>query len=105
MAIRARDHSVPTPSKIRTEDPISRPPTLVQVSAIGTTVARDRSSSNPILDLSLLNFQTPTNTAVDTTLQYLLSLAALFPPASTHLCDSSFPISASQTESQTEFHY
>ena len=66
-----------------------------QVSAIGTTIASARSSSNPILDLSLLNFQTPTTTAVDT-IQYPLSFTALFPPASTHFCDSSFPFSVSQ---------
>ena len=65
------------------------------VSAIGTTIASDRSSSNPILDLSLLNFQTPTTTAVDT-IQYPLSFTALFPPASTPFCDSSFPNSVSQ---------
>ena len=91
----ARDHSVPTPNKICPEDLIQRLRTLVQVSAIGTTIASDRSSSNPILDLSLLNFQTPTTTAVDT-IQYPLSFTALFPPASTHFCDSSFPISVSQ---------
>ena len=95
MAIWARDHSVPTPSKISTEDPISRPRTLVQAIAVGITIASDRSSSNPILDLSLLNFQTPTTTVVDT-IQYPLSFTALFPPASTHTCDSSFPISVSQ---------
>ena len=65
------------------------------VYAIGTTIASDRSSSNPILDLSLLNFQTPTTTAVDT-IQYPLSFTALFPPASTPFCDSSFPNSVSQ---------
>ena len=96
MAIWARDHSVPTPNKICPEDLIQRLRTLVQVSAIGTTIASDRSSSNPILDLSLLNFQTPTTTAVDTIIQYPLSFPALFPPASTHTCDSSFPISVSQ---------
>ena len=95
MAIWARDHSVPTPNKICPEDLIQRLRTLVQVSAIGTTIASDRSSSNPILDLSLLNFQTPTTTAVDT-IQYPLSFTALFPPASTHFCDSIFPISVSQ---------
>ncbi len=95
MPIWARDHAVPTPSKIRTQDPISCPRTLAQVSAIGTTIASDRSSSNPILDLSLLNFQTPTTTAVDT-IQYPLSFTALFPPASTPFCDSSFPNSVSQ---------
>ena len=95
MAIWARDHSVPTPNKICHEDLIQRLRTLVQVSAIGTTIASDCSSSNPILDLSLLNFQTPTTTAVDT-IQYPLSFTALFPPASTHFCDSSFPISVSQ---------
>ena len=96
MAIWARDHSVPTPNKICPEDLIQHLRTLVQVSAIGTTIARsDCSSSNPILDLSLLNFQTPTTTAVDT-IQYPLSFTALFPPASTHFCDSSFPISVSQ---------
>ncbi len=95
MPIWARDHAAPTPSKIRTQDPISCPRTLAQVSAIGTTIASDCPSSNPILDLSLLNFQTPTTTAVDT-IQYPLSFTALFPPASTHFCDSSFPISVSQ---------
>ena len=95
MAIWARDHSVPTPNKICPEDLIQRLRTLVQVAAIGTTIASDCSSSNPILDLSLLNFQTPTTTAVDT-IQCPLSFTALFPPASTHFCDSSFPISVSQ---------
>ena len=95
MAIWARDHSVPTPNKICPEDLIQRLRTLVQVSAIGTTIASDCPSSNPILDLSLLNFQTPTTTAVDT-IQYPLSFTALFPPASTPFCDSSFPNSVSQ---------
>ena len=96
MAIWARDHFVLTPNKICPEDLKQRLRTLVQVSAIGTTIASDCSSSNPILDLSLLNFQTPTTTAVDTIIQYPLSFTALFPPASTHFCDSSFPISVSQ---------
>ena len=98
MAIRARDHSVPTPSKIRTEDPISRPRTLVQGSFCNRNYRRKRSlqfKPNPRFE-PFWTFKISTTTAVDT-VQYPLSFCVLLPPASTtHFYDSSFPISASQ---------
>ena len=91
--------SLATPSNIHTEDPISHPRMLVQVSALARNYRRKRSfqfeSNSRFEPFEFLNFQTPTTTVVDT-IQYPLSFTALFPPASTHFCDSSFPISVSQ---------
>ena len=97
MAIWARDHSVPTPSKICTQDAISCPRTLAQVSE--RNYHRKRSfqfESNSRFEPFELSNSNNYCCGRHHTVPIVIYCFPLFPPASTHTCDSSFPISVSQ---------